>query len=51
MAFRLYGIPIIATDVVILVVPIIALWRLKVSVWEKLAVALTFLVIAWSVLQ
>lgn len=42
--FRFYSIPNIVTDVVLLIIPIPALYRLKVSKLAKVGVVLTFVV-------
>lgn len=43
-AFRYYSIPNIVTDVVILTLPLPALWRLQVSILSKVGVGFTFFV-------
>ncbi|KAF2794710.1 hypothetical protein K505DRAFT_360851 [Melanomma pulvis-pyrius CBS 109.77] len=49
VAFRYYSIPNMVTDVAIILIPVPALWRLKVGVLTKIGVALTFLTCTFGI--
>lgn len=51
VAFRYYSIPNMVTDVAIILIPVPALWRLKVGVLTKIGVAFTFLTCTLCVYQ